>query len=196
MDIITIFQLSTSELTRLDRGLLVLNYFSFFVALYLAIKTNKLNSTLLALGIMIFLNSLMALYTPLLEEMAKEYQKDYKHVFRAIWYLGFALIDLTIISLVFFTHYKFNLKKTFCAYAVVVTYSIIMQLHLFRYIEREIGKTEYLKEIYTNGIPLINILFSSAVLGFMFFVLVTFLISNLNKKYGFYKFKKGISWSI
>ena len=181
--------ISIEGLLALEQYLLYLNFVSLGLAFAFSIKLKNLNSTMLALGIMMVFNFLMTKYTPALYQASIEHQVEYLHEFRALWYLGFSFWDLLIISLVLFTHHRFGLKRAFCANVVLVAYAVKMQLHIATYIEREFVGGGYLDAIYKSGIPAINMVFASVIFGFVFTVLVSLLLSKFTRF-------KGVSWKI
>ncbi|SFC15443.1 hypothetical protein [Pseudoalteromonas denitrificans] len=184
-------------LFEFDKNFLYVNFLSVAIAFFIALKTNKLNSTLLSLIIMILFNSIMDHYTPTLFTAYVKYQDEYLHHFRLLWYIGFALMDLLIISLVLFSHKIFKLKLVFCAYVVIVTYTIKMQLHIFSYLEREFLQTDYLKIAYTSGIQFINMTFAFSILSIMIVYLLFFIFNKYGSQELAEKLKiKGITWSI
>jgi hypothetical protein len=176
---------------------LYLNYFTVIIALFIALKTNKLNSTLLALGILIIIDSIMNYYTPALYSAAVLYQEEYSHHFRLVWYLGFAFMDLIAIFLVLYTHKFFKLELFYCAYAVIISSSLRMQLQIATYLDREFFNFENLKVIYSEGIPFINMTLSSIVFGIMIVYIASLLFNKFGSKALAEKLKiKGITWSI
>jgi hypothetical protein len=181
--------MSVEALLSLEKYLLYLNFISLSIAFVFSLKLRNLNSTILALGIMMVFNFLMTKYTPSLYEASIKHQAEYLHEFRALWYLGFSFWDLLIISLVFFTHHRFGLQRAFCANAVLVAYTVKMQLHIATYIEKEFVGGGYLDSIYKSGIPTINMIFASVIFGFVLTVLVSLLLSKLTRF-------KGVSWKI
>jgi hypothetical protein len=188
--------MDTDFLLSIEKQLLLINLVAFLIAMFIAVKTNKFNSTIISLGVMILFNLIMTGYTPFLVDFNKAYKSEYEHFVLLVWYLGFAGMDLMIITLILYFHHRFELKRLFCAYAVIIAYSLKMQLHIFRYLEREIFNTDHLKVVYTHGIPLINTIFASSMLAIMLILISLYFIEVMRKKLGFGEFKKGVTWYI
>ncbi len=181
--------MSVESLFAFDENLLYLNFISVAIAYYFSFKRNKLNSTLLSLGIMMVFSFLMTSYTQPLYDASVKYQADYLHEFRFLWFLGFSFWDLSIVGLLLLSHNKFRLKRSFCANAVILAYSVKMGLHITLYIEKELFLSNYFEPIYKSGIPGINMLFAATVFGFVLTVLGSIVYTRITKK-------KGLSWCI
>lgn len=169
--------------------LFYLNFASLAVAFFFSLRVNKLNSTLLALGIMMVFEFLMTAYTPSLYQASVKYQAEYLHEFRLLWYLGYALFDLLIVALVLFAHYKFRLKPLFCAKAIILTYVIELHLQMAMYLETEFYGASDMIPIYEYGIPGFNMILASVIFGFVMSVLVSGLLVKITKF-------RGVSWKV
>ena len=130
-------------LLEIDDYLLYLNFVSLAIAFYFGLKTNKLSSTLLALGIMMTFSYLMTSYTQPLYHAAVKYQDDYLHFFRFLWFVGFAFWDTVIVTLVLYTHHHFKLRRSFCANAILLAYVVKFHLHFALYVEKEFFTTKH-----------------------------------------------------
>ncbi len=181
--------MSVESLFVLDENLLYLNFISVAIAYYFSFKRNKLNSTLLSLGIMMVFSFLMTSYGQPLYDASVKYQADYLHEFRFLWFIGFSFWDLVIVGLLLVSHNKFRLKRSFCANAVILSYSVKMGLHITLYVEKELFLTNYFEPIYKNAIPSINMAFAATVFGFVLTVFGSMMYAKVTKK-------KGLSWSI
>jgi hypothetical protein len=181
--------MSIEEALALGKNLLYLNFLSLAVAFYFSININKLNSTLLALGIMMVFSFLMTSYTPTLYGLSMTNKENNLHEYRLLWYIGYAFWDFLIIGLVLYSHKRFSLKRSFCATAIIFVYFIKMELHIARYIEVEFYGSDYLNLIYEKGIPGINMVLAAVIFGFVITVLGSFFISKTTKF-------RGAKWNI
>ncbi|NQZ11817.1 MAG: hypothetical protein HRT35_32090, partial [Algicola sp.] len=73
--------ISIEGLLALEQYLLYLNFVSLGLAFAFSIKLKNLNSTMLALGIMMVFNFLMTKYTPALYQASIEHQVENLHEF-------------------------------------------------------------------------------------------------------------------
>ena len=166
-----------------------LNFLSLGIVFYYSLKINKLNSSLLSMGIMMTFSFLMTRYTEPLYQAAVQYQHTYLHEFRFLWFVGFAFWDAVIITLVLYTHHHFNLKRSFCSNVIIVAYAIKFHLHWSLYIEKEFFDSKYLEPFYRIGIPMINAVLASSLFGFLLLVWVAMWL-EMHTKF------KGVSWRI
>lgn len=181
--------MSFEILLELDNYLMYLNFVSLAIVFYFGLKSNKLSSSLLALGIMMTFSFLMTSYTQPLYQAAVKYQDDYLHLFRFLWFVGFAFWDAVIVSLVFYTHYHFKLRRSFCANAILLAYVVKFHLHWALYTEKEFFTSKHLEPLYQYGIPTVNSLLAAAVFGYVITVWGSLTISKYSK------FKR-LSWHI
>lgn len=131
----------------------------------------------------------MVRYTEPLYQAAVEHQDQYRHLFRFLWFVGFAFWDTVIISLILYTHYHFKLKRSFCTNAIVLAYGSKFFLHWGLYIEKEFFTSKHLEPFYSIGIPSINALLAASLFGYLLLVSSSVIIQS-NSKY------KGFTWRI
>ena len=154
----------------------------FFVYL---VKEIKLSSSLIALAVVVMLDGISLHYIVMLESI-----KDPAYIWleRIAWYAGLSILHMITIYSVYKLHYISKTPYSFITKMVFLEYSTYTIMHIIRYTERTVFKTEFLKALYKNGILSISLSTTVVTIGFAILVMVS--------KHRMSKGKKTLLWKI
>lgn len=127
-----------------------------FVLLFFALRDKKINSGLIAMTITVILGFIMRFYAPYLKAIT---EPEYYAYVLLVYYVGFFIIDMIAIYLLYKLHVTFIIRYSFISKMIIAAFFIKGQLHFVRYSERLLMgfDSNYLKPLYQAGIPAVNI---------------------------------------
>jgi hypothetical protein len=153
------------SLALYQNGLMIFIGYVFCFVFWL-FKNRTVNSFFICFIVWIIANFLMNIIEPALYQATGNVNLD-----RFIWYFSFALIDFIAIYTIFRWHKFERLNYNRDSIVVCLLLAILMFLQMVRYIERQVFGSDLLKDVYRDGIPLLNtfalvyLMFSSTLQG-------------------------------
>lgn len=111
------------------------------------------NSVLLVCIMLVCYQTLSIIVRPLIIEVVSVYDKD---IGRILYYFGFAFISLASVAALARLHFVYAVPASFFSNFYAWALQGIAVIQVVRYIDRRAG-TDYLIDIYSHGIPAINL---------------------------------------
>jgi hypothetical protein len=177
-----------SLLQTIGKISLIVLAFSLCVFLFFSIKDKKPNSSLIGMITVVLLGAMMRWYAPHLLALKTSLDPSYLPYILFTWYIGFTLIHVIGIYVIYKTHITFTIPYSFISKMVVLGYFIQGQTQLIRYSERLLFglESQHLKAAYQALIPAVNIGMASLALCFV----TAMAISRYRVQQG----KGGLTW--
>jgi hypothetical protein len=155
------------------------------VVFILAIKDQRVSSSLIAITVSVLIGGIMHQLTPILLTIDDPELLPIK-LFG--WYMGFVSFDTLGIYVIYKIHKIFNINYQFIARMIMLQLFVLGQLQLLRYTERLIFDSDYLMALYKSGVIGINI--TTALVALIFALVVSY------SKYRVNRGKQGVKWII
>ncbi|AQS40222.1 hypothetical protein Sps_05153 [Shewanella psychrophila] len=133
-----------------QNGLMILIGYMFCLVFWL-FKNRTVNSFFICFVVWVIASVIMDGIEPVLFKTTGNVPLD-----RFLWYFGFALIDFLAIYTIFRWHQVEGLNYNRDCIVMCLLLAVLMSLQMLRYIERQVFGSDLLKEIYRDGIPLLN----------------------------------------
>lgn len=172
-------------LFSLDQIIWFGDFIVFCLLLAVTVKDKKLYSSLLTQVIVVLVGGTMVLYQPYLSQL---YSAETKHAVNFAWYVGFTILDIVAIGLIFLLHKHYRVSYGFIANYNLFAYLILGVLQLVRYAERIKFNTDWFKEVYRYGIIAINV--STAAIALLIAVMALFSVYQIEWK------SRRLAWKI
>lgn len=119
----------------------------------LAVKNQKVSSSLITMSIIAIIGGIMLQYAPLL---LANTNPDYTTIIRIAWYIGFALMYTIATAALFYAHKACRVEYRFLAKLTIIAFFMLAMLQLSRFTERYFWGSDYLQPIYKYGVIGIN----------------------------------------
>ena len=104
---------------------------------------------------------------------------DYSIIY-FLWYAGFAATDILFVYFLVRISRTLKVPLDWVSSFVMYVYLILGIVQVARYFDRFIFETNYLVTMYTDGIPIVNMVLSTVVFGFVIFEVIRNAIRILN----------------
>ena len=101
-------------------------------------------------------------------------------VIQFLWYAGFAATDILFVYFLVQISRTLKVPLDWVSSFVMYVYLILGIVQVARYFDRFIFETNYLVTMYTDGIPIVNMVLSTVVFGFVIFEVIRNAIRILN----------------
>jgi hypothetical protein len=162
-----------------DHFILLCQLLALFIFSFVAYKQVKVNSSLLTTLVVSLANGISTAYTPYLGHLYKT--TNHKLGVDFAWYVGFTIIDITSILLIYWVHKKKNIHYGTLARLMIPAFSILGLLQIIRYSERIIwgAKSAVFKPFYTGGIISINYSTTTAIVLLSFLAIASVYYTKL-----------------
>lgn len=129
-------------------------FIAYFILLVLAVRIEKkASSILITFTVVALSNGVMTSLIPVLYRVAANEGVEYKF----IWYGTFCLIDILSIYLLYKFHKLMKQNVSFIAEIAGIAFLVLATFQTMFFVEQYVFSTNYTRQIYQYGIPLINL---------------------------------------
>jgi hypothetical protein len=158
----------------------VVDFVSLCLIIRLSYTAKTISSVLISLGIGVFIGGVSFQYgalivqpNPAIDKTAlQQWLTDNMQIKLAVWYLGFVALDCLALIFIGKLHRAAKISGDYITKMIAFAFYVHGTINIARYLERLTTDGNYLKEVYSFGIPSINIGTSVVCLSFAVVTLI------------------------